>query len=80
MLNPLKRMDAHIMDDTDLAGPLFFALMLGVFLLLVCSVHAHARSHTLTRIIRNNNKTNTNIPTVMGDTDLAGPLFFYFYV
>lgn len=35
VLNPLKRIDSHIMDDTDLAGPLFFALMMGVFLLLV---------------------------------------------
>ena len=36
VLNPLKRIDSHIMDDTDLAGPLFFALMMGVSLLLVC--------------------------------------------
>jgi len=39
VLNPLKRIDSHIMDDTDLAGPLFFALMLGVFLLLSGKVH-----------------------------------------
>jgi len=39
VLNPLKKMDSHIMDDTDLAGPLFFALMLGVFLLLSGKVH-----------------------------------------
>eukprot|EP01111_Echinosteliopsis_oligospora_P019814 TRINITY_DN977_c0_g2_i2.p1 TRINITY_DN977_c0_g2~~TRINITY_DN977_c0_g2_i2.p1 ORF type:complete len:214 (+),score=21.73 TRINITY_DN977_c0_g2_i2:89-643(+) len=35
----MKRMDSHIMDDTDLAGPLFFALMMGVFLLLTGKVH-----------------------------------------
>eukprot|EP01111_Echinosteliopsis_oligospora_P019813 TRINITY_DN977_c0_g2_i1.p1 TRINITY_DN977_c0_g2~~TRINITY_DN977_c0_g2_i1.p1 ORF type:complete len:251 (+),score=33.25 TRINITY_DN977_c0_g2_i1:56-754(+) len=39
VLNPMKRMDSHIMDDTDLAGPLFFALMMGVFLLLTGKVH-----------------------------------------
>jgi hypothetical protein len=35
VLNPFsKRIDQHIMDDTDIAGPLFFCLLLGAFLLL----------------------------------------------
>lgn len=33
VLNPLKQTDAHIMDDTDLAGPLLFCLAFGGCLL-----------------------------------------------
>ncbi|TFK54422.1 Yip1-domain-containing protein [Heliocybe sulcata] len=33
VLNPLRRVDAHIMDDADLAGPLLFFLCFGMFLL-----------------------------------------------
>eukprot|EP01133_Synstelium_polycarpum_P015093 gene15093-17868_t len=29
VLNPFKKIDAHIMDDTDLGGPIFFDLVLG---------------------------------------------------
>ncbi|KAJ3368075.1 hypothetical protein GGF31_006908 [Allomyces arbusculus] len=39
VLNPFKPIDQHIMDDTDLAGPLLFCLMLGVFLLLSGKAH-----------------------------------------
>lgn len=35
VLNPLKRADSHIMDDTDMAGPLIFCLLFGFLLLLV---------------------------------------------
>ena len=35
MLNPLKSVDQHIMDDTDLAGPILFCLLFATFLLLV---------------------------------------------
>jgi hypothetical protein len=35
VLNPFKPMDKHIMDDTDLAGPLVFCFLFGGFLLLV---------------------------------------------
>lgn len=34
VLNPLKATDPHIMDDTDLTGPLLFCLAFGGFLLL----------------------------------------------
>lgn len=34
VFNPLKATDSHIMDDTDLAGPLLFCLAFGGFLLL----------------------------------------------
>ena len=34
VLNPLKETDSHIMDDTDLAGPLLFCLAFGGILLL----------------------------------------------
>lgn len=39
VLNPLKVTDSHIMDDTDLTGPLLFCLAFGGFLLLHGKVH-----------------------------------------
>eukprot|EP00164_Ancoracysta_twista_P000528 GFYU01000706.1.p1 GENE.GFYU01000706.1~~GFYU01000706.1.p1 ORF type:complete len:252 (-),score=57.71 GFYU01000706.1:161-916(-) len=38
VLHPRKGVDAHLMDDTDLAGPLVFCLLLGVVLLLAGKV------------------------------------------
>lgn len=35
VLNPLQRIDEHIMDDADLAGPLLFFFCFGTFLLFV---------------------------------------------
>lgn len=35
VLNPLKTVDPHIMDDADLAGPLVFCFVFACFLLLV---------------------------------------------
>ena len=37
VLNPLKSVNQHIMDDTDLAGPIIFCLLFATFLLLVTS-------------------------------------------
>ncbi|KAG6372333.1 Yip1-domain-containing protein [Boletus reticuloceps] len=34
VLNPLQRVDEHIMDDADLAGPLLFFFLFGMLLLL----------------------------------------------
>ncbi|KAH9820888.1 protein transport protein yip1-like [Teratosphaeria destructans] len=34
VLNPLARIDNHIMDDSDLAGPFLFCALFGTFLLL----------------------------------------------
>ncbi|KAG0300783.1 hypothetical protein BGZ98_008904 [Dissophora globulifera] len=39
VLNPLRPVDRHIMDDTDLAGPLLFCLAFGTFLLLSGKQH-----------------------------------------
>ncbi|KAL3424420.1 YIP1 domain-containing protein [Phlyctema vagabunda] len=39
VLNPLARMDQHIMDDSDLAGPFLFFLLFGFFLLFSGKVH-----------------------------------------
>ncbi|KAI9793213.1 MAG: hypothetical protein M1816_000634 [Peltula sp. TS41687] len=36
VLNPFARIDQHIMDDSDLAGPVLFFLLFGTFLLFVC--------------------------------------------
>lgn len=35
VLNPMQRIDEHIMDDADLAGPLLFFFCFGMFLLFV---------------------------------------------
>lgn len=35
VLNPLRHVDEHIMDDADLAGPLLFFFCFGVSLLFV---------------------------------------------
>lgn len=35
VLNPLARVDAHIMDDADLAGPIVFSFAFAFVLLLV---------------------------------------------
>lgn len=39
VLNPFSRIDQNIMDDSDLAGPIFFFLLFGTFLLLSGKVH-----------------------------------------
>ena len=39
MLNPFGRIDQHIMDDSDLFGPIIFCLLFGTFLLLSGKVH-----------------------------------------
>ncbi|EEB08513.2 rab GTPase binding protein [Schizosaccharomyces japonicus yFS275] len=39
VLNPFRYVDTHIMDDTDLAGPVLFCLLFSTFLSL------HGRSH-----------------------------------
>eukprot|EP01103_Thecamoeba_quadrilineata_P005920 TRINITY_DN15664_c0_g1_i1.p1 TRINITY_DN15664_c0_g1~~TRINITY_DN15664_c0_g1_i1.p1 ORF type:complete len:252 (-),score=9.54 TRINITY_DN15664_c0_g1_i1:150-839(-) len=39
VLNIFKKIDPRIMDDTDLAGPIVFCLLLGFFLLLNGKVH-----------------------------------------
>jgi hypothetical protein len=36
VLNPLRRVNEHIMDDADLAGPLIFCFCFATFLLFVC--------------------------------------------
>ena len=37
VLNPLKTPDKHLMDDTDIAGPIFFWALFGLSLMLVSS-------------------------------------------
>ncbi|KAI8923177.1 hypothetical protein BC831DRAFT_472492 [Entophlyctis helioformis] len=39
VMNPLKAVDRHIMDDSDLAGPLIFCFLFGGFLLLSGKAH-----------------------------------------
>ena len=38
VLNPFARIDQHIMDDSDLFGPIIFCLLFGTFLLLAGKV------------------------------------------
>jgi hypothetical protein len=35
VLNPMSNVDQHMMDDSDVAGPILFCLLFGAFLLLV---------------------------------------------
>ncbi|KAM3480823.1 hypothetical protein MY5147_000960 [Beauveria neobassiana] len=39
VLNPFRHIDQHIMDDSDLFGPMFFFLLFGFFLLFSGKVH-----------------------------------------
>ncbi|KAI0477446.1 hypothetical protein GGR56DRAFT_637343 [Xylariaceae sp. FL0804] len=39
VLNPVAQVDRHIMDDSDLAGPILFFLVFGISLLLSGKVH-----------------------------------------
>ena len=39
VLNPIRNVDQHIMDDTDLAGPIIFCLLFAVFLFLSGKPH-----------------------------------------
>jgi hypothetical protein len=39
VLNPMKRVDQHLMDDSDLAGPVMFCFLFGGFLLLSGKAH-----------------------------------------
>lgn len=46
VLNPMAKIDQHIMDDADLAGPVLFCALFGTFLLLVgliLSLHMDTR-------------------------------------
>lgn len=39
VLNPMKPIDQHIMDDVDLAGPIIFCFLFGAFLLMSGKLH-----------------------------------------
>ena len=39
MLNPFGHIDQHLMDDSDLFGPIIFCLLFGTFLLFAGKVH-----------------------------------------
>ncbi|PHH74926.1 hypothetical protein CDD82_4715 [Ophiocordyceps australis] len=39
VLNPFRHIDQHLMDDSDLAGPILFFLLFGTFLLFSGKVH-----------------------------------------
>jgi hypothetical protein len=38
VLNPFREVDQESLEDNDLSGPLFFALLLGTFLLMVSQI------------------------------------------
>lgn len=50
VLNPLRAIDEHIMDDADMAGPAVFFLAFGMFLLLVSVPLALLSVPPLTRL------------------------------
>ncbi|KAF6835601.1 golgi membrane protein [Colletotrichum plurivorum] len=39
VLNPFRRVDQHLMDDSDIFGPIFFLVLFGTFLLFSGKVH-----------------------------------------
>mmetsp|Transcript_53391 Transcript_53391/g.134086 ORF Transcript_53391/g.134086 Transcript_53391/m.134086 type:complete len:245 (-) Transcript_53391:37-771(-) len=39
VLNPLKTIDSHILDDTDMAGPILFCVLFGTFLMMSGKLH-----------------------------------------
>jgi hypothetical protein len=39
VLNPFQTVDQHMMDDSDVAGPIMFCMLFGTFLLLSGKVH-----------------------------------------
>jgi hypothetical protein len=45
VLNPFRRVNEHIMDDADLAGPLIFCFFFATFLLFVCPITRHILHH-----------------------------------
>lgn len=47
VLNPLRPVDARIMDDADLAGPIIFCFCFALFLLLVSHLNSRASKHPL---------------------------------
>lgn len=56
VLNPFRKIDEESLKDNDLAGPLFFALLLGMFLLLVCLFCLLLKQSVLQSNIREKNK------------------------
>jgi hypothetical protein len=55
VLNPVARIDQHIMDDSDLAGPFLFCALFGTFLLLVRPLRVSSESknsHTDNILVR----------------------------
>jgi len=44
VLNPVARIEPHIMDDSDLAGPFLFCALFGTFLLLVSLLRVSSES------------------------------------
>jgi hypothetical protein len=54
VLNPVARIDQHIMDDSDLAGPFLFCALFGTFLLLVSSLR-------VTSELEHSNTNNTSV-------------------
>ncbi|KAI9222660.1 hypothetical protein BC828DRAFT_377860 [Blastocladiella britannica] len=46
-LNPFRPIQKNLMDDTDLAGPLLFCLMFGIFLLMVFFLYLSCAAATL---------------------------------
>jgi len=54
VLNPVARIEPHIMDDSDLAGPFLFCALFGTFLLLVSPSRVSSES-------KNSHTDNTSV-------------------
>jgi hypothetical protein len=63
VLNPFGRIDQHIMDDSDVAGPILFFLVFGTSL-LVC--------RKLPRDLEHITKENSSLASFISDTSMVG--------
>jgi hypothetical protein len=51
VLNPLRGVDARIMDDADMAGPIIFLFCFGICLLLVSAFRRGSANLVLTVVV-----------------------------
>ena len=78
VLNPLARVDQHIMDDSDLAGPILFFLLFGFFLLFVgAMLSPGAKSQNtlspLTLTMANSQARSTSATSTASPSSAAAP-------
>ncbi|KAK4665756.1 hypothetical protein QC763_403360 [Podospora pseudopauciseta] len=82
VLNPFSRVDQHLMDDSDLAGPVLFFFLFGTFLMLSGSVHfgfiyglavlGSVSLHTILSLMAPPVDPSTAVPSAPGQSSYPG--------